>query len=78
MTSWMTTRLNADRTMASSMWNSPQAMVAACHQWVSATPANPAGCDQMVGWMSATMGTWNGAPSWDAHMGSWSAGMMAP
>lgn len=86
MTGWMSDQMAAGHMEGTMMWNGPQSMGDACHQWTATTPAiaasataasAPTGdCDQMVAWMSQHMGQWSGSRDWDTHMGDWGAGMM--
>lgn len=81
MTGWMSDQMAAGHMAGTTMWNGPQSMRDACHQWTATAAAAAASamtgrCDQMVAWMSQHMGQWNGSHDWDTHMGDWGAGMM--
>ena len=81
MTGWMSGQMAAGRMMGATMWNGPQSMRDACHQWTATTAAGASAkaagtCDEMVAWTVLHMGQWNGSHDWDDHMGDWGAGMM--
>jgi hypothetical protein len=81
---WMFDQMS-NGSMGTMMWDSPQAMLQACLQWIATPSGNDTSatsganatngwCNQMIAWMTQHMGNWD---EWDDHMndGPWNTMM---